>query len=278
MTRLPLRDSTAGTQFGHCGIDGLQTVDIVLFLQHLHEACHDQTTGERIITGTVMVKIGQTQCIGHNIQLEFTQLRQKILGKNQRISRSKLIFITQSLTLRTDKSGIKIRIVSDQHTVSDKFQKLRQYILDFRRTDQHIVGNSGQIDDFPVQFALRIHKGLETLHFLPVFHNDRTDFDNSVRTGGKSGGFQIEGNELLIKGHIPTAMDNNAVIHIVDIVTLTAVQDFNGIICTGNLGSTLPAFYCMQRIGKRLTAPMVSNSNGAVSPCCRLLDSCIRGC
>ena len=67
-------------------------------------------------------------------------------------------------------------------------------------------------------------------------------------------------------------MDNNTIIHVVHIVAFTAIKDLNILVCTGNLGRTFPILNGMQRIGKRLAAAVIGNSDGSVSPGGCLLD------
>ena len=117
-----------------------------------------------------MVEVGQAQCLGHHIQLEFAQVGQKLLRKGQGICRSKVIFIAQAGAFTTDKAGIKLGIVGNQHTVSHKFQEFRQRLLDFRCANQQIVGNSCQIDDLLGKLAFRVNKGLETFQLFAVLH------------------------------------------------------------------------------------------------------------
>ena len=46
-----------------------------------------------------------------------------------------------------NKADIKGCVVSHQHTVPDKLQKLRQHFLDGRGVHDHGVGNAGELGD-----------------------------------------------------------------------------------------------------------------------------------
>ena len=150
-------------------------------LGHLvHEPVHDQTAGHGIICRPVMLEVRQTQGIGHNVQLEFIQLGQHVLGKNQGVCRREMIGNIHSAAGSPDKAGVEIRIVSNQYPISHKFQEFGKYLLDLRGTHQHIIGNARKLNDFFVQSPLGIHKGLKTVQFLTVLHNHRADFDDPV--------------------------------------------------------------------------------------------------
>ena len=91
--------------------------------------------------------------------------------------------------------------------------------------DKHFVGNAGQLHDFPLQRALRVNEGLETVHFLTVFQHNSADLDDAVAAGGQAGSFQIEGDEFLIEGDILLAVDYNAVVYVVYIIPLTGRRE-----------------------------------------------------
>ena len=69
-------------------------------------------------------------------------------------------------------------------------------------------------------------------------------------------------------------MDNDSVVHIVDIVALTAVKNLNYLIRSCHLGF-LP-LHGVHSIRKGLAAAVVGNGDGAVTPGGRLFDSCFR--
>ena len=261
-------NSVLRAQGSHGRINGIEGMNVVLFLQDLHQTGHNKSTSNRIVSGSVMAKLRQTQSICHHIQLEFSQMGQQILGKNQGVDRSKRIRNILTLTLGTNESGIKLRIVGDQHMIADKFNELRQHLLNAGRILQHIVRNTRQFNDFTIQLSSGIDKGLETVDLFSFFHQNSADLDDPIRFGGKSGGFQIKCHKGLIKGHVGIAMYDDAIIHIVDIVGLTTVNDFDIFLCAGNLrlGSSL---HCIR---EGLNAAVIRNSNGPMSPGGSLLD------
>ena len=223
---MAIADAVLGTQPLHSRVDLLQRINALLG-EHIEEAVDNQAAGDGIVRRPVVVKLRQAQCVSHQIQLEFAQLGQQILSKNQCIRGCKGIGVSQLLTGCPDKAGIKVRVVGNQHPVSHKFQKLGQHLVNFRSARQHGIGNSRQFDDPGFQLAPGIHKGLKAVNLLTVLHNDGTDFDDLILLRGQAGGFQIECHISIVKGHIPAAVHHDPVIHIVDIISLAAIQDLD---------------------------------------------------
>ena len=276
MPGLSVSDPPAGAQTHHGRVDGLQGVDVVLLLQHLHELGHDKAAGHGVIPGPVVVEVRQIQGVGYNVQLEFVQVPQKVLGQNQGVGGGVLIFKALPLTLRPDEAGVKVRIVGHQHPIADKIQEFWQYFFNFRCACQHFLRDARQLHDLPLQMPLRVYEGLETVDFLPIFQNYRADFDDAVSFGGQAGGFQIEGHELVMKGHVLIAVHHNAVIHVVDIISFAAVENFNCLIGARHLGGLLP-FHGVQGVSKGLAAAVVGDGDGPVPPGRCLLDGSIGG-
>ena len=277
MSCLPFLDLSAGTQALHHGIDLLKSMDLVLFFQFVHQSGHNQATSKCIICGPMVAEFRQAQGVGHNVQLEFAQMLQQILGQDQRIHRSKAIVNSLAGTFRPDKSCIKIRIMGHQHTIANKFNEFRQNFLDARCTLQHIVRNTRQFHNFSVQLPAGIYKGLEAVNFLAVLHDNGADFNDAIGFGRQAGGFQVKGYKFLIKRHLLLTVNHNAIIHIVDIVAFTAIEDLNGFIGACHLGWAFPILDHMQCIGKRLAAAVICDSNGFMSPSCRLLNGRLGG-
>ena len=90
-----------------------------------------------------MVEIGQAQGVGDDVQLEFVQLGQQILGQNQGVRRGVMVVVAEALAFGANKAGVEVGIVGDQNPVADEVQKFGQHFLDFRRADQHLVGDAG---------------------------------------------------------------------------------------------------------------------------------------
>ena len=159
-----------------------------------------------------------------------------------------------------------------QHPVPHKFQELRKHLLDAGRAHQHFIRDSGQLHNLPIQLPPRIHKGLEPVNFLPIFEDYRTDFNNPVRPGAEARGLQIECRVLLVEVHLLTAVNHNPVIHIVYIISLAAVKNFDVLVgaCHLCLGSGLHG------VREGLGYAVIGDGNCPVSPGSRLLHS-IRG-
>ena len=184
---------------------------------------HHKAAGHGIIRSPMVIEVRQAQGICHDVQLELIQMGQQILTENQGIRCGIVIFITQTGTFCPDKAGIKIGIVGNQHTAADEVQELGQHFLNLRRTPEHIIGNTRQVHDLLFQRALRVYKGLEAVHFLTLFQDHGTDFNDPVRPGREARGLQIKGHEFFIEAHILRSVDNNPVIHIVDIVAFATI-------------------------------------------------------
>ena len=264
---LPISDAAAGTQMGHGRVDGLQVVDVMLLFQLDHELRHDEAAGHGVVRRPVMVEVGQAQGIGDDVQLEFVQLGQKILRQNQGIRRGVMVVVAEALTFGADEAGVEVGIVGDQNPVADEIQKFGQNLFDFRCADKHFVGDAGQLHDFPFQRTLRVNEGLETVHFLTVFQHNSADLDDAVAAGGQAGSFQIEGDEFLIEGDVLLSVNHNAVVHVVYIISLTAVENLDILVGSGHLGLGGG----LHGVGEGLGDAVVGDGDGLVTPCGRLL-------
>ena len=71
-------DAAAGAQAHHVGVDGLDVLQAPL-MEHFGKAEIDFAAGQGIVGSPVMVEFRQRQGLGHQIQLKFVQVRQKIL-------------------------------------------------------------------------------------------------------------------------------------------------------------------------------------------------------
>ncbi len=273
---LPVVDPAAGTKLHHGGVDGLQGVDVVLLLQHGHELRHDKAAGHGIVPGPVVVEVRQIQSVGHDVQLEFAQMLQKILGEDQGVRGGVGVGQALPLALRPDEAGVEVGIVGNQHPVSHEFQELGKDFLDFRGTLEHVLGDAGQLHDLPLQVPLRVNEGLEAAHFLSILQNHRADLNDPVVTGGQARGFQVEGHEFLVEIHVLVPVDNDPVVHVVDIISFTAVEDLNDLVRSRHLRGLL-SLHAVQRVGEGLTAAVVGDGDGPMAPGRRLLDGRVRG-
>jgi len=58
---------------------------------------------------------------------------------------------------------------------------------------------------------------------------------------GQAGRFQIKRDVFPVKGEILLAVDGDAVVDVVDVVALAAVEDFDVLVRPRDLGLTIPA-------------------------------------
>ena len=223
----------------------------------------------------MVIEVRQVQGVGYDIQLEFAQVLQKVLGQNQGVRGGVAVRQTLPLAFRPDEAGIEVGIVGNQHPISHEFQEFRKNFLNFRGTLKHFVGDTRQLHDFPLQLSLRVYEGLEPVDFLAVLQNHRADLNDPVVPGRKAGGFQIEGHELLMKVHVLISVHHDSVVHVVDIISFTAVEDFDRLVRARHLGRLFP-LHAVQSVREGLAAAVVGDGNGSVSPGRRLLDGCVR--
>ncbi len=177
---MPVSHPALGAQGHHGGIHRLEGVDIQLLLHFGHQPVHNQAAGHGIVPGPVVVEVRQAQGVGHNIQLEFAQVGQHILGQNQGIHRRKGIWIPQAFTGHPDKPGVEVRIVGHQHPPADEIQEFWQRLRQLGGPLQHVRGDSRQLHDFGAEGQFRVHKGLEAVNLLAALQNHGTDFNNLV--------------------------------------------------------------------------------------------------
>ena len=160
----------------------------------------------------------------------------------------------------------------NQDPVTNEFKELGKNILNFGRTFQHCIGNASDLCNARIQFSFRIHKGLETIYFLPIPHQYSADLNNYILSGRKACGFQVKCHILICQRAILCALNGKLVIHIVYVIALTAVKNFNILVSAGDFGGTFPIFHRMQSIGEGVDTAVVCNSHSLVTPSCRLLD------
>ena len=87
----------------------------------------------------------------------------------------------------------------NKDTISDKFQKLRQYRLDRLCLQHHLIRNAGQIRNLKWDWTLRIYKGAESVHDFSVDHLHCTDLDDLIPDRTKSGRLDVKYNVCVIE-------------------------------------------------------------------------------
>ena len=246
-------------QLGHGGVDGLEGVDVQLLLQLPEKVGQEEAAGGGVVAGPVVLEGGQLQMVGHNIQLELVQLRQQVLGQNQRVHVGGIKGEPLRPAPGPDEANVKFRIVGRQGPVPHKGQKIRQGLGRLGRTPEHLVGDAGEGDDLRGEVAARVHEGLESVDDLPLPDNHRADLGDGLLGHLQAGCLDVKGHVLAVKGRVPVPVDGDAVIQVVDKVALHTVDDFD------ILGG-------VPRVGEPLDHAVVGNGDGRVTPGLRPLD------
>ena len=267
MPRTAVENFAAGAQLLHARVDLLKRVQSLL-LHHLEKAHEQIPAGDRVVGGAVMVEIRQTQCIGDNIQLILAEFRHQILCQNERIDIGRMEWQAQSFARRRHEADIKVRVVRAQGAAADVFQEFRQCLGNIRLPGEHLVVDACQIDDLRLQGPVRVNEGLERAENLVSLHDGRADLDDRVMKRGQAGRFQVERDVFLVKGKVPVPVDGNAVIDVVDVVALAAVENFDVLVCSRDLGFG----GSLHRVRERLCAAVIGDGDGAVAPAGCTLD------
>ena len=263
-------DAALAAQGGHGGIHSRQGVDIQLVFHLLHQSVQNEAAGHGVVSCPVMVEVRQAQRVGHDVQLEFIQMGQQVLGQDQGIHGGEAVLIAQALALGPDEAGVEIGIVGHQHPVSDEVQEFGQHLFDGRCPHQHIVGNAGELHDLLIQRPSGMDKGLEAVLLHAALQHHGADLNNFIRPGAEAGGLQVKGHIFLAEGHLLIAVNHNAVIHIVDIVAFAAIEDLDILVGACHLGLARR----LHGIGEGLGHAVVGDGDGSVPPGRRLLDGC----
>ena len=116
----------------------------------------------------------------HDIQLVFVQLREQILGQDQRIQIGGVKRQPRLPAPLPDKADVKLRVVGNQRAVPHKFQEGAQGFRRFGRVLQHRVGDAGDCDIFRSQMPARVHEGLEAFPDLSVLYHHGPNLCNGV--------------------------------------------------------------------------------------------------
>lgn len=209
-----------------------------------------------------MVEIRQTQCIGDNIQLILAEFRHQILRQNERVDIRRVERQAELFARRRHEADVKIRVVRAQGAAADVFQEFRHCLGNIRLPGKHLVVDARQIDDLWLQGPVRVDEGLERAENFIALHDGRADLNDRVMERGQAGRFQIERDVFPVKGEILLAVDGDAVVDVVDVVALAAVEDFNVLVRPRDLGLG----GSLHRVRERLRAAVIRNGDGAVAP------------
>ena len=264
--RAAVQNLRARAKLGHDGIDLRERMH-ALFLQHLPEAHHHVSAGDGVVGRAVVVEFRQAQGVRHDIELVLAQLRQHVLRQDERVDVRRLEREAQPLRSGGNKADVKIGVVRTQRPSRHKTEKLRQCFGDIRRADKHLVGDASELDDLRRELAARRNEGLKGIEHLAAAHHCGADFNDDIVLGRKARRLKVKCDVFRVKRRVDGAVDGDAVVHIVDIISLAAVQNLDVLIRARDLGLAGG----LQRIRERLRAAVIRDGDGAVSPRRRLL-------
>ena len=235
MPRAAVQNLRAGAQLGHDRVHLRQRMHVLL-LQHLPEAHHHVPAGDRVVGRAVMVELGQAERVRHDIELVFAQLRQQVLRQNERIDVRRLELQAQPLRCGGDKADIKIGIVRAERPSRHKIEEFGQRFGDIRRACKHLIGDARQLDDLRCEPAPWRDEGLKGIQHLPAAHDGSADLDDNVVLGGQARRLKVKCHIFRVERRVDGAVDGDAVVHVVYIISFAAVQDLDVLIRSGDLG------------------------------------------
>ncbi len=259
MVRLAAGGAAAAAHGLHVVVDLTDPGDAIL-LQHLEEFLHHIGHRNGVVAGPVMIELRQGQMVCHNIQLVFFQIRQQILCHDQSIHRRIRELQSHLRTAQRDKSHIKIGVVRHQRPVSHKLQKGRQRLQQAGCIRYIAVPDAGQFCNLLWDVHPGVHKSLELLADLPIVIAHGANFRNLIPAGLQTGCLDVKGHELSVERCAAISVNHNAVIHIVDVIGLHTINQFD----------LIPRR--MPGVGKALTDTVIRNRNGGMAPFDGLFD------
>ena len=248
-----------GPQLLHLPVDLLQTGNSHLPPHSLKKGYQHIPHHPRVVRRPVVVEGGQIQMLRHDVQLMLVQLRQQVLRQDEAVDVCRVEFQPRPAAPCSDEPDVELRIVGRQRSPVHEFQKRRQCFLRRRRVRQHGIRNARQADDLRRQPTAGVHEGLKRIRDLPVFQHHCADLRDGLPLYLQSGSFNVEAHDLVVKVLILRTVYGNAVVQVVDVVPLHAVQDLD-----------LPLAR-VPRLWECLHRAVVGNGNSRVAPGCRLL-------
>ena len=238
-----------------------------LFQQTLCQPVIDQTAGQRVVRSAVMVEFRQLERFGDDVQLVLFQLRQELACQHQRVDVRGMKFDVQVTRGSSHEADVELRIVRHQRTIPAEAKERRQYLGDLRCALQHRVRDTGQLDVFLVEPALRIDEGLEGVQHLAVLNDHRTKLRNSILCVGKAGRFQIKCDKFPIQREAFVAVCRNAVVGNIEEIALTAVKDLDVLIRSGDL-----VLRCLERVREGGSHAVIGDRDSLMAPAGRRRD------
>ena len=237
----------------HGVVDCLEGVDVQFFFHALEEVGQEQAAGGGVVTGPVVLEGGEPQVLRHDVQLIFSQLRQQVLGQDQRIHVGRIEVQSLLAAPLPDKADVELRVVRHQRPPVSEGEKIFQSLGGLGRALEHLVRDAGEGDDLVAEVPLRVHEGLKPVRDLPAADDHRANFGNGLLADLQAGGLNVEGYVFIGKGRILGPVDGDAVVQVVDEVPLHAVEDLDV------LGG-------VPRIREPLDHAVVRDGDGGVAP------------
>ena len=247
-----------GTQPGHSRIDLLEGMYTPV-PQHLEERYQHIAHRSRVVIGPVVVEGRQVQVLRHDVQLVLAQLRQQVLGQNQRVDGGAVEGAAHAAAPLGDEAHVELRIVGGQRAVSHEVQKGVYSLRLGGRSPQHLVGDAGKLGDLAGQRPFGIGKRGELLHHLPVPQYHRSDLGDYIPPLVQTGSLNVETDDITRKVLFLVPVYHHPVVHVIDEVRLHAVKHLD-------LLGRVPC------VGECLGHAVVGDGDGPMAPRLRPLD------
>lgn len=160
-----------------------------------------------------------------------------------------------------------------------KAKNWRQRLGQRRLVLHHGVGDAGELRDLIRNGLAGIDQEVELVHHLAAAEDGGADLGDLLLGGLEACGLQVEGHELPLQRDVLFAMDDDPVVHIIDIICLTAVEHLDGLVRSRHLVLSGR----LHGVGERLQHAMVCDGNGPVAPPGRLghrgtwIGQCVHG-
>ncbi len=180
---------------------------------------------------------------------------------------------TEPLGRRRQEADIEIGIMRTQHAPTAEDQKFRQHLRNGRCIRHHGVRDAGKVDDLLRDGAAGVHERLERIDDLPVAQDNGADLRDLVVLSRKARGLKVEGDELAVQRQACRTVDGDAVVHVIDIIALAAIEDLDVLIRPRHL-----VLRGIQGSRERRGNAVVRDGNGAVAPAGSRGDGLARLC
>ena len=232
-----------------------------LLPEHGDEAAHHARHHLRVVIRAVVVELGQAQVLGDDVQLVPPQFRQQPAGDGQRVQHHGLETYAVPAAGRGHEAGVEGGVVGDDGPPAHEVEEGAHGLRLARRAGHVAVADAGEFRDVGRYGHAGIDEGAEFLACLAVFEDDGADLRQAVRLGGETGGLHVEGHELRVQPLVARAADGGALLHVVYVVALKAVEDLHAVFLAG-----------LAHLGEGLRRAVVGDGHGLHPPGGRALD------